>query len=201
LASGKLEHVLRSDPEERLILPSKYNLYKIYEEEGSPLLASMKENIMKNHGDSRYAEIILNPSAVLEDDNDGPDARYGRLFKRYQNQEFLATITGAEENITRYTGDPVVPKFEMLKANAIGRLNGFEQFKEALNYVALTYPNNPEGKKAEKMIAEQLPKLAVKEFSEETGSKGTQNWKLVFPFRRSKTEDAAKLISLFKRYL
>ncbi len=199
LAAGKLEDVLRSNPEERLVLPSKYNLYKIYEEEGSPLLASMREDIMKNHGDSRYAEIILNPSAILEDDNDGPDARYSKLFKRYQNQEFLATITGAEENITRYTGDPIVPKFEMLKANAIGRLNGFEQFKEALNYVALTYPNNPEGKKAEQMISEQLPKLALKDFSTETESEGTANWKVVFPFKRSNLEEATKLMEVLAK--
>ena len=196
LAASKLENVLRSDPEERLILPSKYNLYKIYEEEGSPLLATRRDDILKNHGDSRYAEIILNPSAVLEGDEDGPDARYGRLFKQYRNQEFLATITGAEENITRYTGDPIVPKFEMLKANAIGRLNGFEQFKEALNYVALTYPNNPEGKKAEQMISEQLPKLAATEFSVETGSTGTSNWKVIFPFKRSNIEEPAKLIEI-----
>ena len=39
LAAGKLEEVLKSNPEERLMLPSKYNLYKIYEEEGSPLAA------------------------------------------------------------------------------------------------------------------------------------------------------------------
>ncbi|QCX01832.1 hypothetical protein FGM00_17540 [Aggregatimonas sangjinii] len=196
LAAGKLEEVLRSDPEERLILPSKYNLYKIYEEEESPLLATMRADILKNHGDSRYAEIILNPSAILEGDDDGPDARYGRLFKKYQNQEFLATITGAEENITRYTGDPIVPKFEMLKANAIGRLNGYEQFKEALNYVALTYPNNPEGKKAEQMISEQLPKLESKRFSEEIGSTGTANWKVVFPFKRSDTEGPEKLMKI-----
>lgn len=196
LASGKLEDVLRSNPEERLVLPSKYNLYKIYEEEESPLLASIREDILKNHGSSRYAEIILNPSAILEDDSDGPDARYGKLFKRYQNQEFLATITGAEENITRYTGDAIVPKFEMLKANAIGRLNGFEQFKEALNYVALTYPNNPEGKKAERMISEQLPKLETKDFSTETESTGTANWKVVFPFKRSNTDDATKLMEV-----
>jgi len=199
LASGKLEKVLRSEPEERLVLPSKYNLYKIYEAEGSPLLASMREDILQNHGTSRYAEIILNPSAVLEDDSDGPDARYGRLFKQYKNQEFLATITGAEENITRYTGDPIVPKFEMLKANAIGRLNGFEQFKEALNYVALTYPNNPEGKKAEMMISEQLPKLAVTEFSTETESEGTANWKVVFPFKRSNAEQASELMEVLTK--
>ena len=193
LAAGKLEDVLKSDPEERLILPSKYNLYKIYDEEGSPLASEMKNNIINNHGDSRYAEILLNPQAVLADNSDSPDSRYEALYKLYQDQQFLATITGAEENINRYTGDPIVPKFEMLKANAIGRLNGFESFKEALNYVALTYPNNPEGKKAEMMISEQLPKLAIKDFSSENQAKGSGNWKVVFPFKRSDNETALKL--------
>ena len=193
LASGKLEDVLGSNPEERLILPSKYNLYKIYEEEESPLAETMKNDIIQNHSSSRYAEILLNPQAVLAENEDSPDSRYNKLYSKYRNQEFLQVITGAEENINRYTGDPIVPKFEMLKANAIGRLNGYGEFKEALNYVALTYPNNPEGKKAEQMVAEQLPKLEPKEFSPEVGSTGSGNWKVAFPFKRSQNEEALKL--------
>lgn len=199
LAAGKLENVLESNPEERLVLPSKYNLYKIYEEEGSPLTASIKANIIANHSDSRYAEILLNPQAVLANDSDSPEKRYQNLYKKYNNQEFLQVITASEENINRFTGDPIVPKFEMLKANAIGRLQGFEDFKEALNYVALTYPNNPEGKKAEQMISEQLPKLEPKEFSPETDSKGTSNWKVMFPFKRSNNEKALKLMELLEK--
>ncbi|MDT0606213.1 hypothetical protein RM706_04190 [Croceitalea sp. F388] len=193
LAAGKLESVLDADPEERLILPSKYNLYKIYEETGSPLALDMKQNIINNHPDTRYAEILLNPQAVLANNADSPDKKYADLFQLYKEQQFLKVITLSEENINTYTGDPIVPKFEMLKANAIGRLQGFEPFKEALNYVALTYPNNPEGKKAEQMIAEQLPKLAIKEFSPETGSVGTGNWKVVFPFKNNEGKKAAKL--------
>lgn len=199
LAAEKLENVLASNAEERLILPSKYNLYKIYEEVDSPLKETMKADIIANHSDSRYAEIMLNPQAVLADSSDSPEKRYENLFKQYQEQHFLQVITGAEENINRFTGDPIVPKFEMLKANAIGRLQGFELFKEALNYVALTYPNNPEGKKAEQMIAEQLPKLEQKEFSPETDSKGTSNWKVVFPFKRSNNEKALKLMELLEK--
>ncbi|CAG2533506.1 protein involved in gliding motility SprE [Maribacter dokdonensis] len=199
LAAEKLENVLASNAEGRLILPSKYNLYKIYEEVDSPLKETMKADIIANHSDSRYAEILLNPQAVLADSSDSPEKRYENLFKQYQEQHFLQVITGAEENINRFTGDPIVPKFEMLKANAIGRLQGFELFKEALNYVALTYPNNPEGKKAEQMIAEQLPKLEQKEFSPETDSKGTSNWKVVFPFKRSNNEKALKLMELLEK--
>ncbi|UBZ16087.1 hypothetical protein LDL77_09210 [Flagellimonas marinaquae] len=193
LAAAKLERVLSSNPEERLILPSKYNLYKIYEESGSPLAVDMKQNIITNHPDTRYAEILLNPQAVLDGNTDSPDARYAALFKKYEQQQFLEVITQSEEYINQFTGDPIVPKFEMLKANAIGRLQGFEPFKEALNYVALTYPNNPEGKKAEQMVEEQLPKLETKEFSPETGSTGAGNWKVVFPFKIKNDENAIKL--------
>lgn len=193
LAAAKLEKVLASNPEERLVLPSKYNLFKIYEESGSPLAQNMMQDIISNHPDTRYAEILLNPQAVLEGNTDSPDARYAALFKLYEKQEFLQVITQSERYINQFTGDPIVPKFEMLKANAIGRLQGFEPFKEALNYVALTYPNNPEGKKAEEMVEEQLPKLEKKDFSPETGSSGAGNWKVVFPFKIRDDERALKL--------
>ncbi len=193
LAAGKLEEVLKSQPEQRLVLPSKYNLYKIYEEENSQLALNMKEKIIREHPNSRYAEILLNPQAVIEGSENSPESRYEDLFRLFKEQKFLAVITGAEENINLFTGDPTVPKFEMLKANAIGRLQGFDEFKEQLNYVALNYPNNPEGKKAQEMIAEQLPKLEQKEFSRETGSTGTANWKVVFPFKRQQDEKAEVL--------
>jgi hypothetical protein len=100
-------------------------------------------------------------------------------------------ITGSEESINMFPGDPVVPKFEMLKATAIGRLQGYKEFKEALNYVALNYPNQPEGKKAQEMVAEQLPKLEANGFSAENGLASGGNWKVIFPFKRS--NDAAAL--------
>ncbi len=190
LAAAKLERVLDLEPEERLILPSKYNLFKIYEETGSPLADNMKQDIITNHPNTRYAEILLNPQVVLEGNADSPDAQYAALYKLYEKQQYLQVITLSQEFINKFTGDPIVPKFEMLKANAIGRLQGFEAFKEALNYVALTYPNNVEGKKAEQIVANQLPKLESKVFLDDA-SKG--NWKVVFPFKIRDNEKALKL--------
>ena len=200
LAAGKLESVLQSDPEERLILPSKYNLYKIYEEVGSPLAEQMKENIITDHPTSRYAEILLNPRAVLEASEDSPESQYAALYELYEDQEYLRVITGSEEAIGRFTGDPIVPKLEMLKATAIGRLQGFKEFKEALNYVALNYPNQAEGKKAQQMVSEQLPKMEPNGFiSGSDGSGGS--WKVVFPFKRSRDEAAVKLMGRLEKSL
>ncbi|SFW56898.1 hypothetical protein [Cellulophaga fucicola] len=198
LAAGKLESVLKSNPEERLILPSKYNLYKIYEESGSNLAEAMKQDIITNYQGSRYAEVLLNPEAILAGGSDTPQARYTALYKMYQNQEYLKAITGAEENINRYTGDEIAPKFEMLKAMAIGRIQGFDAFKEALNYVALNYPNNPEGKRAQDMIKNQLTQLEKSDFVNQEGNvKGS--WKVVFTFERSDDVAANDLFELLNK--
>lgn len=193
LAADKLQRVLASAPEERLILPSKYNLYKIYEEQGSPLALGMRQDIIGNHAGSRYAEILLNPQAVAQGDVDSPEARYSALFKAFDRQEFLEVIAQSETYINQFTGDPMVPKFEMLKASAIGRIQGFEAFREALNHVALTYPNVEEGRKAEQMIQETLPQLENSSFLPEAGASGTESWKLVFPFERRDNDKAQQL--------
>jgi tetratricopeptide (TPR) repeat protein len=184
LAAARLERVLDLDPEERLVLPTKYNLYKIYQEVGSPLQESMKQDILQNHPESRYAAILTNPDIRLSTLENSPDTRYAELFRAYREQEYLRVITGAEESINQFEGDPIVPKLELLKANAIGRLQGFDQFREALNYVALNYPNTEEGIQAQHIIEQQIPKLQNREFTDATGARGTGNWKVVFPFKR-----------------
>ncbi len=193
LAAARLERVLNSDPEERLVLPSKYNLYKIYQEVGSPLQESMKQDILQNHPESRYAAILTNPDIRLSTLENSPDSRYAELFRAYRDQEYFKVITGAEESINQFEGDPIVPKLELLKANAIGRLQGFAEFREALNYVALNYPNTKEGEQAQVIIDEQIPKLQSREFTEATGARGTGNWKVVFPFRRFRHAEAMAL--------
>lgn len=193
LAAKKLQLVLDNQPEERLVLPSKYNLYKIYEMVQSPLASDMKQNIIANHPNSRYTEILLNPSAGTEADALGPEARYADLFKQFERQEYLAVITGAAENIEAFTGDPIVSKLELLKANALGRLQGFKAFKEALGYVALNYPNTAEGRQAEAMITNQLPKLESTTFLADEAAPKNANWKLVFPVASQSKEQNKQL--------
>jgi len=199
LAAGKLEKVLASNPEERLVLPSKYNLYKIYEASGSPLMEEMRMDIIRNHPESRYAAILTNPGVELSALENSPESRYADLFRAYGQQEFLEVITGSEQSIQQFAGDPIVPKLELLKANAIGRLQGFDDFREALNYVALNYPNTEEGRQAQRMIEDQLPQMESREFTTSLSASGTGNWKVVFPFKRYQQEEAGALQELLEK--
>ena len=61
--------------------------------------------------------------------------------------EFVATVPSSN----------LVPKFELLKAYAIGKYQDAEAYKIALEFVAVSYGSTEEGKKA-KEIVEQLSK-------------------------------------------
>lgn len=94
-------------------------------------------------------------------------------------------LTDTESATDRFTGDEIVPKLELLKANIIGKLAGLDEYGKALNFVALNYPNSEEGKRAEKMISVDLPKLQALQLS----SLDSKNWKILY--RTKDFEDKA----------
>ncbi len=176
LSADKLEQLLKNNPEERLVLPSMYHLYKVYEVIDKSKAEAMKSRIISLYPESRYAQILANPSSQLAEEGGSPKSVYENLYERYLNHEYktvLAEINGA---IDRFTGDEIVPKLELLKANLIGKLSGLEEYRKALNFVALNYPNSEEGKRAERMISVDLPKLQTLQLS----SLDSKNWKILY---------------------
>lgn len=158
-AIAKLETLLQNDPEERLILPSKYNLYKLYELTGDTANAEKyKQQVLTQYPDSRYAQIIRNPNSDAVTQG-SPDAVYTALFNKYKDGQIREVNAQIDEYIDTYNGEEILPKFELLKANVTGRLEGLEEYKKTLNYVALTYPNVSEGKDADAMLKKNIPAL------------------------------------------
>ncbi len=190
LAAERLEFVIGNKPEERLLLPAKYNLYKIYSDLGMTARAqSLKNDILVAYPDSRYAAILSNPESLLRDENN-PTAIYEQLYRSYENQEYAEVIAEVDQLTGQFAGDEIVPKLELLKAMAEGRLFGFEDYKASLNYVALNYPQSIEGKKAQEIINQALPAMSGSKFVPDTS--GT-SFKLIFPFEKEEKEEAMEL--------
>ena len=163
LAADKLEKLLENNPEERLVLPSMYNLYKIYEIIDKDKALAMKDRIIREYPDSRYAS-ILGKTDSAGSATDSPEAAYTKLFKLYEKAEYKEVLASSAISIEQFNGEEIVPKFELLRAHNIGKINGLAEYKKALNYVALTYPNNEEGKQAEALLATDIPKLEALQF-------------------------------------
>lgn len=199
LAKDKLQALLTNDPEERLILPSKYNLYKVYlllGLEGEAEIA--KSDIITNHPDSRYATILRNPEAQLGRDESSPENIYTNLYKQFENQEYLEVIAQSDTHITNFDGEAIVPKFEYLKAVAKARLYGYNDYKESINFIALNYPNSPEGKKAENMMQSVIPLMGNKEFKDDAVAK---NFKAIYQFDEFTAEELDEFIKTLNEAL
>ncbi|MCB0466334.1 MAG: hypothetical protein KDC78_11785 [Aequorivita sp.] len=191
LAASRLEKLLSYNPEERLVVPAKYNLVKIYEVLENPSESDKYRNdILTNYADTRYAEILRNPNSQLPTDESSPEYKYKELYKEFEAGKYAEVIQKCEDYMMVYNGNDIIPKFELLKATAIGREQGFEAYKKALNFVALNYPSTEEGKQAQQIYNNVLPVLAVKDFTPEAE---TDSWKLVYRFNNEQTEEAQQL--------
>ncbi|MGB1308786.1 MAG: tetratricopeptide repeat protein [Oceanihabitans sp.] len=199
LAKTKFNQLLDNNPEEKLILPTKYNLYKIYSllnQNGEAEIA--KNNIIKDYPESRYAAILKNPEAAAILNEDSPEAIYKNLYTQFENQEYAQVLTKIEEYITAFDGEPIVAKFELLKATTSGRLYGFEAYKKALNFVALTYANTPEGKQAKNLSEKVIPKLINKEFVSDSLSK---HFKVIYTFPKANKQEISTFVKTLKEVI
>ena len=176
LASTKLEQLLSFHPDEKLIPPTQYNLYKIYEITNKAKAAAVKNAITAQFPDSRYAKIINDPTFDGAKDKDSPENKYKECYEWFKDEKFAAVIARCNTMINQLTGEEIVAKFELLKANALAKTKGLPAYKEAMQYVADTYANTEEGKKAEEIITTQIPILERMAFS----TVDTKKWKIIF---------------------
>ncbi|MBZ9627058.1 hypothetical protein LB450_02985 [Psychroflexus sp. CAK1W] len=188
LAISNLTNLLESNPEERLILPSKYYLYKIYDEIGDDVMANQwKSDILNQHPDSRYASILRNPEAYRTAANN-PQNIYNVLYRDYKAGNYEDVFEEIETYTHVFVGNSILPKLELLKARVIAKLEGIEAYTEALNYVALTYPQSKEGKYAQEKYRELKNASFSAEFDMEPDPDA--EYILVFNFNRKAIQES-----------
>jgi hypothetical protein len=197
LAVNRLEKLLGDSPEERLVLPSMYNLYKLYEILNKERAEAIKASIISQYPNSRYAQILLNPSSVAEESSDSPNSVYEKLYKLNSEGDYKAALAGTESAINKFNGDEIIPKLELLKAQITGKLNGLTEFKSALNYVSLNYPNSEEGKRAEKLLTVDLPKLEALQLSKAP----SKSWKILYATKDFENAPTKVLREKIKKFI
>lgn len=199
LASAKLEQLLQNNPEEKLILPSMYNLYKIYEITNPAKAEAIKMDISSKYPNSRYAQLLSNTNS---EDLASADKEYKKWYKLFQEEQFDTVLDNIDNLINQYSGDEIVSKYELLKANTLGKVNGLAAYKNGLETVADNYPNSDEGKNAREILEKQIPGLEKLDFT----SVDNKNWKILYlvPNNDSKTrkkiEEAIKVFLLVENY-
>jgi tetratricopeptide (TPR) repeat protein len=174
LATAKFEKILEQQPAEKLILPTLYNLYKIYQITDYTKAAAMKIRILTQFPESRYAQIINN-SGTDNLNIDSPEKTYNQFYSLYKEECFVDLSEKLNTAIIQFSGDEILPKLELLRANTQAKLFGVVAYKKALEEVAEQYPNTDEGKQAKDILSNQIPDLEKLDFTTTAIS-----WKILF---------------------
>lgn len=196
LAANKLEQLLNYNPEERLVLPSMYNLYKIYEIINKEKALAMKLKIISQYPNSRYAEILSNTNPEIAQANE-PEVTYNKLYKLYESGDYRNVNDQLEKGIDQFAGEEIVAKYELLRANTIGKLKGVVEYKKALNFVALNYPNNIEGKQAEEIFKKDIPVLESYKFY----AVAPKSWKILYRIPYNDDKNKKILSEKIKKFI
>ncbi len=160
LAKLRLERLSSLQPKEELILPINWHLYQIYKNLGNKEKADKHKNvIITKYADTKFAQVILNPNKKIEESVavNEVEKTYKKTYYLYKENKFEEVITKIDEFVATVPNSNLVPKFELLKAYAIGKFKDKQAYKIALDFVAVSYGSTEEGKKA-KAILEQLKK-------------------------------------------
>ncbi|WP_264535706.1 tetratricopeptide repeat protein [Flavobacterium sp. N1736] len=199
LASDKLEQLLKNNPEEKLVLPTMYNLYKIYQITNPAKAEAVKAKITGTYPNSRYAQILNKTS---EEDLITPDKEYNKWYKLFEEEQFNVVLENIDNLINQYSGDEIVSKYELLKANTLGKVEGLAAYKKGLEAVADNYPNTEEGRNAREILEKQVPGLEKLDFT----AVDSKNWKILYLIpandsqTRKKIEEAIRVFLLVENY-
>jgi hypothetical protein len=134
-------------------LPSLYHLYQIEEETGGAKALTYKNQIISEYPNSQYAAILQNPEEA-----EGAlvrfEERYTLLEERFKAQEFEEVIDQSFDAILSLQDENLRSRFSLLRAHAIGRLDGIAAYERALSEVALAFPNQKAGEEASRRLLE-----------------------------------------------
>jgi tetratricopeptide (TPR) repeat protein len=155
LAKLRLERLATLNPKEELILPINWHLYQIYTSLGDTEKSEIQKNvILTEYPDTKFAQIILNPNELLEEvvAVNEVEEEYKKMYYLYKEGKFEEVVLKINEFIASIASSNLVPKFELLKAYAIGKHKDIDAYKVALEFVAVSYGSTEEGKKAKEII-------------------------------------------------
>ena len=153
-AINNLERLLASEPVKDLILPANYHLYQMYSEQGNPKGDSYKNVVLTDYKDTPFAKIILNPDKELKEDKQVYEIEelYKIAYNLYKDNSFEEAKCFIETMLPEIEDSVLIPKFELLRAYAIGKYNTKERYIAELEKVAVDHPQTEQGKKALELI-------------------------------------------------
>jgi tetratricopeptide (TPR) repeat protein len=137
------EDFLTRFPEHKLRAAICFQLYETYNYMNDEAKRDYyKDIILQQYPNSNYARIILNPDYYKEIELKQKEAEdfYVSVYEAYVKEEYENTINLANTGLEKYPLPALAPKFDYLKAIAVGKLYGNDSLFTLLTEITRNYP-------------------------------------------------------------
>jgi tetratricopeptide (TPR) repeat protein len=132
-----------------------YNLYELFQEKNNTPEANYYKNIIINKfpnsprarllSDPEFAKDLLNQEKLMNDN-------YESVFNDYQEGRYAEVIRKSQIAHKEYEGKVILPRFQLLQALSVGKLQGNERLKEELELLIKEYPDHEVSAFAQEVI-------------------------------------------------
>ncbi|TAL62914.1 MAG: tetratricopeptide repeat protein, partial [Bacteroidetes bacterium] len=170
-ATETFESLITRFPANELVPEALYNLYQVNKESNSSKSETYRQRLLQKYPESEFARILSDPAYYDKKMADLKMAEkiYEEAYNAYTGEKFNDVITLCDDALKKYPQDPLAPKFLLLHAYSVARLNDERNFKEELNKLIKAWPETAESKKAAEIIVflnQKIPELKIEEDKE-----------------------------------
>lgn len=172
-AAETFEELLRRFKENKHKLSTYYQLYRLYTAMGNKQKADYYKNVLVNdYPNTEYAKLIKNPDYAKQTEASRSEVEgvYEAMLTTFNEGRFAEVITGVDAAVAKYPKNFLMPKFDLLKAMAIGKTQGVDAYIKALKEIVVKYPKDEVKPKAEEILA-----ILLKPGSEAGNSSAQEN--------------------------
>jgi outer membrane protein assembly factor BamD (BamD/ComL family) len=170
-ATESFENLLSRYPGNELVPEALYNLYQINKEINNSRSEVYRQRLLEKYPDTEFAKILSDPTYFEKKMARIKMAEqlYQQAYETYTRENFSDAIALCNDAIKKQSGDPLVPKFMLLRAYSVARISDERTFKDDLNELITSFPESKESAKAKEIISflnQKLPELKVEEDKE-----------------------------------
>ncbi|MDD4552712.1 MAG: tetratricopeptide repeat protein [Bacteroidales bacterium] len=151
------EQLLERYPDNKYKVQTLYELCILYQHlQNQPKSDQYKNQIISNYPESDYAKLLINPNFYKEIHARKSEASvlYNDTYKAFQNQQYYMVINNTDIAHTKFPTDTAfMPKFDYLRALALGKIEVVDSMVVAINKVIKDYPRSKVKPLAENVLA------------------------------------------------
>jgi len=151
------ESLMERFPDNKYKMQATYELCQLYQHlQNQPKSDQYKNMILSLYPESDYARLLINPNYYKEINARQSEASklYNDTYKAFTNQQYYMVINNADIARTKYQKDSVLmPKFDYMRALALGKIEVVDSLVAAMNKVIKDYPNSKVRPMAENVLA------------------------------------------------